>query len=83
MASPIANAAGGQIAIQATLTMLIHMFAGLTPNPKKTQQDILDRMTKLIDNSAIPDLPAADQKAARDMAKKLIEDWVMGGAQRN
>lgn len=83
MASPIANAAAGQIAIQATLTTLIHMIIGLSDDHDEARQEILDGMSKLIDGSAIPDLPTTDQKAARDMAKTLIKGWFMGSAKPN
>lgn len=80
MASPIANAAAGQIAIQATLTTLIHMFLGLADDRDEMRRELLEGMNKLIDNSSIPDLPSPDQKASREMAKTLVKGWVMGGA---
>jgi hypothetical protein len=73
MASPIANAAAGQIAILQTII-------GLSDDYDEMRHEILDGMGKLIDGSSIPDLPAADQKAAREMAKTLIKGWVMGAA---
>ena len=80
MATPIANAAAGHIAIQATLTTLIQMIVGLTDDHDEARREILEGISDLLDGSAIPDLPAADQKAAREMAKTLVKGWVMGGA---
>ena len=79
MATPIANAAAGHIAIQATLTVLIHTIIGLADDQDEGRREILEGISGLIDGSAIPDLPSADQKAARDMAKTLVKGWVMGG----
>jgi hypothetical protein len=76
--SPIASLAGGQIAIQALLSVLIHLYVGGTEDHESTKRELADLTEALIDKASIPDLPAADQKAARDQAKAVVRGLIAG-----
>jgi hypothetical protein len=77
--APLASMAAGQIAIQTLLSVLINLYIGGCDDREEAKVEITKAAVDLITNAAIPDLPAADQKAARDQAKFLIRALISGG----
>ena len=75
---PIASYAAGQIAIQTLLTVLINLHIGGYDDHDKARNEITNAAEDIITKAAIPDLPAADQKAARDQAKLLVRALISG-----
>lgn len=69
---PIASPLAGQIAIQAMLTTLTALYAGMFENPDDVKVRLTAAVRDMIDASAIPDLPADNQKQIRDEAKVLV-----------
>jgi hypothetical protein len=76
--SPLASLAAGQIAIQTLLSVLINLYIGGCEDRDEAQQEIIGAAEDLITKAAIPDLPAADQKAAREQAKALVRGLIVG-----
>lgn len=64
---PIASPLAGQIAIQAMIATLAHLFN----EPEKVKAEMMDAVSDMIDQSAIPDLTAAGQQDIKDEAKAL------------
>jgi hypothetical protein len=83
MTSPLANHAAGQIAVQVLLSTLMQMFLRSADDPDELRQEVLDAMNKMIDSSAIPNLPAAEQKDARAEAKTIVRHLVVGASPAN
>jgi hypothetical protein len=77
--TPLASMAAGQIAIQTLLSVLINPYIGGCDNHEEARAEITKAAEDLITSAAIPDLPAADQKAARDQAKFLARALISGG----
>jgi hypothetical protein len=76
--SPIASYAAGQMAIQTLLGVLINLHIGGYPDHDKARREITDAAEGIIDEAQVPDLPAADQKAAREQAKFLVRTLISG-----
>jgi hypothetical protein len=70
--TPIASYAAGQIAIQTLLSVLINLYIGECEDHDLAKREITCAAEGMIDNASVPDLPAADQKEARDQAKFLV-----------
>jgi hypothetical protein len=70
--SPIASMAAGQIAIQTMLSMLINLYIAGCEDREGARGEITKTAEDIIDGAAIPDLPAADQKSAREQTTFLV-----------
>jgi hypothetical protein len=66
--TPIASYAAGQIAIQTLLSVLINLYIGECEDRDLAKREITGAAEDMIDKASVPDLPAADQKEARDQA---------------
>ena len=64
--------AAGQIAIQTMLSLVINLYIAGCEDREGTRREITKTAEDMIDGAAIPDLPAADQKSARDQAKVVV-----------
>jgi hypothetical protein len=78
---PIASPLAGQIAIQAMLATLAHLFANLFNEPEKVKAEMMDAVSDMIDQSAIPDLTAAGQQEIKNEAKALVGSMINGKEQ--
>ena len=76
---PIASYAAGQIAIQTLLSVLINLYIGECDDRDLAKREIIGAAEGMIDSASVPDLPAADQKVARDQAKFLVRALISGG----
>jgi len=76
--APFASAAAGQIAIQTLLSVLINLYIGECEDRDLAQREITRMAEDLIDKAAIPGLPSAQQKPARDQAKSLVRTLIAG-----
>jgi hypothetical protein len=76
---PIASYAAGQIAIQTLLSVLINLYIGECEDHDLAKREITGAAEDMIDKASVPDLPAPDQKAARDQAKFLVRALISGG----
>jgi hypothetical protein len=81
--SPIASYAAGQIAIQTLLSVLINLHIAGYDDHDKARAEITSAAEDIIAKAAVPDLPAADQKEARDQAKLLVRALISGGGRVN
>jgi hypothetical protein len=70
--SPIASMAGGQIAIQTMLSLLINLYIAGCEDREGARGEIIKTAEDMIDAATIPDLPAGDQKTAREQAKFVV-----------
>jgi hypothetical protein len=76
---PIASYAAGQIAIQTLLSVLINLHIAGYEDRDKAREEIINAAEEIIDKASIPDLPAAEQKQARDQAKFVLGVLINGG----
>jgi hypothetical protein len=76
--TPLASMAAGQIAIQTLLSVLINLYIGECDDRDLAKKEITGAAEDMIDGASVPDLPAADQKAARDQAKALVRGLITG-----
>jgi hypothetical protein len=76
---PIASYAAGQIAIQTLLSVIINLHIARYEDPDKAREEIISTAEEIIDKAAIPDLPAGEQKQARDQAKFVLGVLINGG----
>jgi hypothetical protein len=76
--APFASAAAGQIAIQTLLSVLINLYIGECEDRDLAQREIMRMAEDMIDKAAIPGLPAAEQRPARDEAKTLVRALIGG-----
>jgi len=76
--SPIASYAAGQIAIQTLLSVLINLHIAGYDDRDKARDEITSAADDIITKAAVPDLPAADQKVARDQAKFVVRALISG-----
>ena len=74
----MASLAAGQIAIQTLLSLLINLYIGECEDHDTARSEIAGLAEDMIDEAAVPDLPAADQKAARNQAKSLVRALISG-----
>jgi hypothetical protein len=54
------------------------LYVGGTEDHDFAKREITGLAEDLIDNASIPDLPAADQKAAREQAKAVVRGLISG-----
>jgi hypothetical protein len=76
--SPLASMAAGQIAIQTMLSMLINLYIAGCEDREGARGEIIGTAEDMIDGAAIPDLPAGDQKSARDQARFVVRALISG-----
>jgi hypothetical protein len=76
---PIASMAAGQIAIQTMLSLLINLYIAGCEDREGARGEIIKTAEGMIDDAAIPDLPAADQKTAREQAKVVVRALISSG----
>jgi hypothetical protein len=77
-ASEFASVAGGQIAIQTLLSLLVNLYIGECEDHDLARNEITKMAEDMVEKAFVPDLPVADQKAARDQAKKLVRALIVG-----
>jgi hypothetical protein len=75
--------AAGQIAIQTLLSVVVNLFIGGAEDPDEARREITEAAEDLITRSAIPDLPASEQEAARKQAKTLVRGLIGSTARTN
>ena len=73
-----ASHAGGQIAIQTLPSLLVNLYIGDCEDPDLARKDMAEIAEEMVDKAFVPDLPVADQRAARDQAKKLVRALIVG-----
>jgi hypothetical protein len=83
MVSPLANHAAGQIALQVMVSTMMQIFIRQADQPLEFRDEVLAAMNVMIDNSAIPALPATEQKDARAEAKTIVRYLVVGASPTN
>ncbi|SDT56639.1 hypothetical protein SAMN05444158_7093 [Bradyrhizobium canariense] len=71
--------AAGQIATQTLLSLLINLYIGGCDDRDEAKRESTGAAENMLDTAAIPDVSAADQKAARDQAKVLVRALISGG----
>jgi hypothetical protein len=76
--SEFASMAGGQIAIQTLLSLLVNLYIGECEDHDVARKEITKMAEEIVDKAFVPDLPVADRKAARDQAKKLVRALIIG-----
>ena len=76
--SEFASHAGGQIAIQTLLSLLVNLYIGECEDPDLARKSMAEIAEEMVDKALAPDLPAADQRAARDQAKQLVRALILG-----
>lgn len=76
--SEFASHAGGQIAIQTLLSLLVNLYIGECEDQDQARSEITGMAEEMVDSAFVPDLPATDQKAARDQAKRLVRALISG-----
>jgi hypothetical protein len=76
--TPLASYAAGQIAIQTLLSVLINLHIAGYDDPEKAREEIASAAEDVITTASVPDLPAPEQKVARDQAKLLVRALISG-----
>jgi hypothetical protein len=76
--SEFASLAGGQIAIQTLLSLLVNLYIGECDDHDLARKEITAMAEEMVDKAFVPNLPVADQKAARDQAKTLVRALIVG-----
>jgi hypothetical protein len=74
----LATVAGGQIAIQTMLSVLVNLYIGECPDIDLARREITKLAEEMVDKASVPDLPATSQTPARDRAKRMVRDWIAG-----
>ena len=76
--SEFVSHAGGQIAIQTLLSLLVNLYIGECEDPDLARKEMTNIAEEMVDKAFVPDLPVADQRAARDQAKLLVRALIVG-----
>lgn len=75
---PLVSVAGGQIAMQTMLSVLVNLYIGGCEDVDMARREILKLAEEMVDKASVPDLPAENQQPARDRAILIVRDLITG-----
>jgi hypothetical protein len=71
------------IALQVMVSTLMQMFLRQADDPNEFRAEVLSAINEMVDKSAIPALPASEQKDAREKVKTIVRNLVVGASPAN